>query len=349
MYFSKLILNDLIDYATSKGANKKELEQNLLDISIDEKNIDYEKMVKSLNYIGQELDDENLGIHIGEQISLKVTAYIDSIMQYSPTLELAFENATKYSKLISDALECTFIKNENQFHIKFEENPNWKIFQNQARIQVLNLTVISTLKSLIAYTNRNYRPTVINFQFTKPKNLTEYYKVYNCSLNFNQTVTEIVFEKHIFNDKIKKTNFGLLENLKQKVEDEIQELDIEDETIYRLKKCILNEKPERIKIEKAAKLLNTSKRTLQRKLKSLNTNFKKIEYQIQLRLSKTYLEESEKTIDEISYLLGFSESSAFIRFFKEQTKLTPMEYKKRCVTMAKKHRGFGGKLKVLSN
>ena len=329
MYFSKIILHDLIEYAICKGANKEEVEQKLLDTANGEKNIGYEKMVESLNFISQELEDENLGLHIGEQISLKVTAYVDSIMQYSPTLEIAFENAIKYSKLISDALECQLIKKENQYHTRFEENPNWKIHQNQARVQVLNLTVIATLKSIVAYTNRNYLPVKINFQYERPKNLTEYYRTFNCTLSFNQPVTEIIFEKYIFEKSHRKTDLGLLEDLKKKVEQEIQGLTIENETVYQLKKYILNSKPKRIKIEEAVLLLKTTKRTLQRKLNKLDTNFKKVEHQIQLRLSKTYLEENVKKIDEISYLLGFSESSSFIRFFKEQTGLTPMKYRNR--------------------
>ncbi|PCJ67275.1 MAG: hypothetical protein COA58_02865 [Bacteroidetes bacterium] len=66
--------------------------------------------------------------------------------------------------------------------------------------------------------------------------------------------------------------------------------------------------------------------TLQRRLKCLITNFKEVEYELQLKQSKTYLEEKQKSIEEISYLLGFSKSSAFIRFFKSLTDLTPREY-----------------------
>lgn len=327
MYFSKIILNDLIEFASSKGADRQEIEQKLLSVPIAEKNIDYERMVESLNFVGQALKDDNLGLHIGEQISLKVTNYVDSIMQYSPTLEIAFENAIKYSKLISDALECHLIKKDNHYHIEFVESPDWKIQQSQARTHVLTLTVISTLKSIVAYTNKKYFPVKINFHFDRPKNITEYYKLFNCSVHFNQPTTEVVFEKYIFKNSQKKTDIELLENLKEKVEQEIQRLEVEDETVYQLKKCILNHKPERIKIEEAVLLLNTSKRTLQRKLTKLVSSFKKVEYEIQLRLSKTYLEEGIKTIDEISYLLGFSESSSFIRFFKGQTGATPKQYR----------------------
>ncbi|WP_298902900.1 AraC family transcriptional regulator [uncultured Psychroserpens sp.] len=113
--------------------------------------------------------------------------------------------------------------------------------------------------------------------------------------------------------------FGLLENLKTKVENEMNNLPTEDELVYKLKKCILSQKPERISIDKASEKLHISERALQRKLRKLDIPFKNVEYSLQLRLVKTYLKENQKSNEEISYLLRFSESSVFIRFFKSLT------------------------------
>ncbi|WP_299276842.1 AraC family transcriptional regulator [uncultured Psychroserpens sp.] len=113
--------------------------------------------------------------------------------------------------------------------------------------------------------------------------------------------------------------FGLLENLKTKVENEMNNLPTEDELVYKLKKCILSQKPERISIDKASEKLHISERALQRKLRKLDIPFKNVEYSLQLRLAKTYLKENQKSNEEISYLLRFSESSVFIRFFKSLT------------------------------
>ncbi len=326
MYFSSSILADLIEYANLKGANTSHFEEAANELQ-KHKHISYETTVEWINLIGQELDDENLGLHIGEHISLKVTAYVNNIMQYSDTLEDAFENAVEYSRLISDALESSLNKTDDYYSVVFEENPNWKIHQHHAKKQILDLTLLSCLKSLVTYTQRNYYPVKIHFETPKPKSLSEYYRTFNCSLFFNQPKTEIFFEKQIFNHA-KTVRLGLLESLKDKVEDEMAKLKSENTLVYELKKCILSHKPSRVPIQKAAGHLNVSTRTLQRQLKALNTSYKEIEYELQLRLSKTYLEEGQKSIEEISYLLGFSESSAFIRFFKSLTGDTPRKYGK---------------------
>lgn len=329
VYFSSTLIPDFINFAVSKGADPDTLNKRF-PYRREQKHIGYDLVVELLNFVGKELDDDCLGLHMGEQMSLKTTAYVDSIMQHSETLENSFKNAVYYSKIISDALDCKLEKNQNEYAVIFEENPNWKVHQTHAKRQILDLTLLSCLNSLIAYTGKNYYPKKVSFHTEKPKNINEYYRLFNCGLKFNCERTEILFEKQIFDKHSKQIHFGLLKNLKEKVNQEIKVLDSENELIYELKKAILNHKPERILIKDAAEKLNSSKRTLQRKLSALNTSFKEIEYELQLRLSRTYLEEKQKSIDEISYLLGFSESSAFIRFFKSLVKMTPTEYRKHC-------------------
>jgi AraC-like DNA-binding protein len=45
-------------------------------------------------------------------------------------------------------------------------------------------------------------------------------------------------------------------------------------------------------------------------------------------LAKRLLERTQEPVEEICYLLGFSEVSAFYRAFKRWTGMTPVEYRK---------------------
>ncbi len=326
MYFSSIIISDFIEYAIKNGVEQSELEKNFSGLTKN-KFISFEQMVDSINYLNNRLKDDFLGLHIGEQISLKVTAEVNKIMLHSQTLEESINNAIEYSKVISNALECSFKKTENHYAVVYVENPNWKVQQNFTKRQILDLTLICNLNSLAAYTDHKHYPIQINFVYDKPKKLHEYYRLFNCSLYFNQPQTEIIYYNQFFKRDSKNIQFGLLESLKEKVAEEIENMPKDNKLIYEVKKCILNSKPERITVEETASRLHMSKRTLQRKLNESKITFKKIEYELLLKLSKTYLEEKYKSIDEISYLLGFSESSAFIRFFKSHTSLTPQEYK----------------------
>ena len=327
MYFSAIIVEDFIKYAAQKGANVLELEKGLAAVK-NEKFVGYDIMVNTLDHIRTELDDEYLGLHIGEQISLKATARVDDIMLNSSTLEASILNAIEYSKVISNALECSLEKNEKYFSVIYEENPNWAVYPTYAKRQILDIALLSNVKSLAAYAGYSYYPVRINFSYERPKNLQEHYRLFNCRLHFNQSKTEIVFPRQIMDRHEKRIQFGLLQSLKEKVAVEIKRLPHESSLVWQLKKYILSHKPQRTPVEEAARKLNLSKRTLQRKLQRAGTTFKQIESQLLLKLAKTYLGENQKSIDEISYLLGFSESSAFIRFFKTWSHQTPTEYRR---------------------
>jgi AraC-like DNA-binding protein len=79
--------------------------------------------------------------------------------------------------------------------------------------------------------------------------------------------------------------------------------------------------------EEIAQTLNTSLRSLQRKLRDEDTNFKHLLNETQRELAMQYMRDSSRSIGEISYLLGFSESSNFTRAFKRWTGKSPGEFR----------------------
>jgi len=77
-------------------------------------------------------------------------------------------------------------------------------------------------------------------------------------------------------------------------------------------------------IERVAQTLGLTARSLQRRLKDEATSFQAIREDVRRELAQRYLDD-DLAITEISFLLGFSEPSAFFRAFKRWTGLTPIE------------------------
>jgi AraC-like DNA-binding protein len=77
-----------------------------------------------------------------------------------------------------------------------------------------------------------------------------------------------------------------------------------------------------------ADLLNMSKRKLQLKLANKNARYKKLLDDIRLTKAKQFLNEKELSLNEIAFLLGYSEVSSFSRAFKRWTGIAPGQYKK---------------------
>ena len=80
-------------------------------------------------------------------------------------------------------------------------------------------------------------------------------------------------------------------------------------------------------IEDVAEKLGLSKRTLQRKLSEENTNFKKQLNSAREALAVHYIRNTEMSIADIAYLLGYAEQNSFLRAFTIWTGKSVTEYK----------------------
>ncbi|MFN3227954.1 MAG: helix-turn-helix domain-containing protein [Hyphomicrobiales bacterium] len=80
-------------------------------------------------------------------------------------------------------------------------------------------------------------------------------------------------------------------------------------------------------IEAMAKRLNVSKRSLQRRLSEEGTSFQDLLNETRFEMSDLYLKDSALNVPEISYLLGFRDTSSFFRAFQGWAGMTPGEYR----------------------
>ncbi|MGV6804440.1 MAG: helix-turn-helix domain-containing protein [Ruegeria sp.] len=76
-----------------------------------------------------------------------------------------------------------------------------------------------------------------------------------------------------------------------------------------------------------ARRLNLSKRSLQRRLSEEGTSFQELLNETRFEMSERYLKDSGLSVPEISYLLGFRDTSSFFRAFHGWTGTTPGDYR----------------------
>lgn len=331
MYFSKLLLADILAFGSSRGADKMDLCRRIgIELPphiLPEEQVSYETMATALSLTAKEIDDAYLGLHLGERMMIKAKDQVDAIMNNSPSIEAAFANAVTFSKLISDALRSSMTKEDEFTRVSFEVNPDWAVLPNFAVQQIIDMTLVCTMQSIYLLSQKKYFPTAVHFNNPSLTHKNEYYRVFNCCLKFNEATPAIIFRNQILNQALPAPNPGLLAALKREADLELTKMPSATPLIIQVKEIILNTLPHRSNIKEIASSLHLSARTLQRKLRQLQTTFKAIEKDLLLKLAKKLLVHEERSIDEIAYLLGFSAGSALIRFFKNEMNVSPKKYK----------------------
>ncbi len=330
MYFSQLILDDLVDYLIDAQVNpatvKKQIERIRKKESLGKGLISYQGISDALVFSYNQTQDDFIGLHLGERITLKVKSQVDEIMMTGRTLKDAFEDAVKYSKMISDALGSHISTTRESLTLWFTIHPEWLLQPPYAVRQIIDVTLVCASNSIHMLSGKSENAYQVSFNYAKPRNTVEYYRIFNSSVHFNQPNPAIEFSSGIFNRKTLNANSGLLAQLKHNAEEQLAKLPNEKGIITQIKAEVLNNLPERLKLEQMANTLNKSSRTIQRHLLEEETSYKKIEKDVLVRLAKNMIAKNEN-ISEISYLLGFSEPSSFVRFFRQATQLTPGQFR----------------------
>jgi AraC-like DNA-binding protein len=79
--------------------------------------------------------------------------------------------------------------------------------------------------------------------------------------------------------------------------------------------------------------LHMSRRTLQRKLAEIETTYQKLVDDTRRDLALRYIEDPRHSITDITFMLGFSQQSAFTRAFKRWTGMPPTDYRGRRIAL----------------
>lgn len=124
------------------------------------------------------------------------------------------------------------------------------------------------------------------------------------------------------------------ESMWQYIEPELRrrlsEMEIDDSMATRVRSALVELLPAgKTTIDFVASKLCMSRRALQRKLTDERTTFQQQLNSTRLLLAQKYLRDGERTNDDIAFLLGYEDTSSFLRAFRTWTKQTVAEYKKK--------------------
>ena len=73
--------------------------------------------------------------------------------------------------------------------------------------------------------------------------------------------------------------------------------------------------------------LSRRESAFQKKLKAAGTSYQELLDSTRTELAKHYLGDTDMSVDEVAYMLGFSDCSNFTRAFKRWLSMSPREYR----------------------
>ena len=282
-----------------------------------------EKIVKVWQFIIAEIKDPCIGLKVAEFFHPTTLHALGFAWLSSESLEAAFQRVVRYSKIITDIETLQFTETEQDFEFSFHINDDELYFPYEDYDMAIAIVIKLCRLSL----GNDFAPLCIKMMRPKPDCYEEYSNYFKTSLLFNQEYYVLHLDKKDVKKPLATANAELTLLNEQVMLDYLERKERSDIVMRVRKKIVEQLSSGNITQNIVSESLNMSERNLQRKLKEQGASFKKMLEETRAELAKIYLDNKKYSINEITYLLGFSEPANFTRAFKRWNGLSPSMYR----------------------
>lgn len=170
----------------------------------------------------------------------------------------------------------------------------------------------------------------IDFQHAAPSYVATYESVFRgAQLNFECVRSELQFPNRWLDNPVDHAIDGMADVYTSMCERVLGPGDRNADTAQQVRSLLLS-RPGRkmLRLEGAAEHLRLSPGQLRKRLYRTGTSYKKLVLEMRMELAKHYLLDTQLSVQEISYLLDYSQPAPFSRAFKLHHSLAPDQYRR---------------------
>jgi len=268
-------------------------------------------------------NDPSFGFHMGQYAEAGSWSILGYMMMNCQNLGEAFEKSARYNRIIGNLIEGHANLRFNKIKVKLVIPPHAPEMPRHC----FESTITSSVRIMRTLTGEEINPLEVTFTYPKPDSIEEYERYFNCPVLFDQKENSFTIALKVIFTPILYANPELLEYFENYAQEFLAEMDRQSEYASTVTKILLSQlDDEDLSIKKVAKEMSVSVRTLQNRLKAEGVVFSDLLQDVREKLAKKYLRENY-TVEDITYLLGFSEPSVFRKAFKKWSGVTPRQYR----------------------
>jgi len=240
----------------------------------------------------------------------------------SASLRTALNRFSRYMPMLTEGatLDIDEVNGELSVHLKYKTIS----MQQPTRTDSFMAMLLAMCR---ANCGQDFHPLSVSFTHPKPEKSNEFYALFQCPVHFDAEEDRFNLSAEVADKKLISANPQLAQCSDQIIIETLARL-VKDDIVTQIKSEIIKQlQSGQVTETTVSSNINISKRNLQRKLQQAGTSFKTLLNELRLDLAKKYLRNSNLSLTDIAFLLGFSEYSSFSRAFKKWTGLNPSQYR----------------------
>ena len=267
-------------------------------------------------------NNPTLGVLVGHRLTLQSHGILGYALMNCENLESAAQLLEQYIPLRFPLINVSNQYQGDQFVIELNE----KFPLNEIRNLILEAILVAIKSALYQLVPQLKKRISIHFPYANNKE-----KIYNslkdCKLIFNSSCASISIPKELMLETIPLANLAAYKEAEILCAKELKNLNQESAYKSKIKQKLLANSENFPTQTIMASWFNMTSRTLHRRLISEGTSYREILDDVKQTLAISYLTNTDMTIKEISYFLGYEDDRNFSRAFRRWQGMSPSQYR----------------------
>lgn len=324
------LLRALLAYASQRGADPRRLcALSNIDVRIVQQGHGVSVSTAQVNSLWKNAahatGDHLFGLHFGEAMQLAALGVVGQIIQTCNTVGEALAQAGALTPLLTDMFRMHIHHGAKQFSISFPADPEKVKAEPYTFRHFSAFLAVFAVHELNGLLMRRLAPVSAQMPYDVPET-TEYERVLRCPLRKKAKDLTLTFDNSWLPQEILSANYELQGILLQKVHALQAGAQPAGDFHARIFQYLLsNSYLYSASLEAVAANFSMSARSLQRKLAGEGVTFLQVQDEVRKALALDYLRSGHHSVKDIAFMLGYNESSAFLKAFKRWTGKTPGE------------------------
>ncbi|NOH27126.1 AraC family transcriptional regulator [Vibrio mediterranei] len=279
------------------------------------------QMVALWSLLEQHHPSPDIGLIIGRTISPESKGVLASWVSQCATLRDAF-NTFQSNILLMNASECWQVADDGsqcRLTLSIESLHNYP----RAAIERSMSAMVTWARMLSA---QSFPLTKAKFGYLAPNYVDKYQPIFGEVIEFNCADHQLIFESKWLNLPIETSSEYLKTMMAKTAQSHLETL---TKIQQQVRTIVVNglENGELLSVDKVAQQLHTSRQTLYRKLEKEHTSFLSILDETRKQLAVRWLTQTPPpSVTELTYRLGFKDTSSFYKAFKRWYQVSPKAY-----------------------
>lgn len=241
----------------------------------------------------------------------------------SRTLHTGLKRIERFSRILGSRFTYRCVQEEAGLRLVFDHG------RGTAEVgQALADFALSILVDMCrTNAGRQLAAKAVSLRRPQPADPSPWEKFYGCAVTFGSTADSLLIDGETANMPLPTANIPLANTFDAILTEQLAAF-FDDDIVSRCKACLLRHLTSgEPAAQEVARELGMSRRSLQRKLAALRLTYQGVLDETRHELARRYLDDAAKSVTEITFLLGFSEQSAFTRAFRRWSGMSPSAYR----------------------